>query len=192
MAGEVDFIQVAKTVFPDDREAYYLGLNILCISVPIIVSMYYVIDEVYTIIKDKPAYDVGNFRTFVRNAYYIITAALIFNLVNLLYTLRKGPEKGDAKNMGFWFTMSMLFLFAALGARLSILISIIYITLSNNIINIRPSEFVYIQKKVTYLTTASVITFLLSLFAFIMINTPQLIDIGLELANKGELAAKEI
>ena len=192
MAGEVDYIEAAKTLFPDEREAYYLGLNILCIITPILISMYYVIDDVYTIVKDNPAYDVGNFRTFIRNAYYIIVGAMLCSVINLLYTLRKGPEKGDAKNIGFWITMSMLFLFCALGARLSILISIIYITLSNNIINIRPSEFVYIQKKVTYLTAGTIMSFLMSFVAFLLINTPQLIDIGLELMNKGEIAAKEV
>lgn len=175
--GEIDPIEIAKELFPIPEEGYYLSLVVLCIIVPICVSMFYAISDVYRLVKDNPAYDVGNFRYYVVNTYYLVVGCSVATLVNLLYALRKRPEKADVKNIGFWFTMSTLLLFFLLGSRISLLVSLLVITGSDNIINLNPSEVVYIKTKLSYLTLAIVIAFILSTLCFVLINGSQMIDI---------------
>lgn len=175
--GEIDPLQVVKTLLPAPDESYYIGLSVLCVIVPITVSMYYVIQDVHSIVSKNPSYDVANFQFFVNNTYYLIVGAMVCSLVNLLYTLRKRPEKADVKNMGFWFTLATLMLFSLLGARLSLLISMISVTGSDSIINLQPSEVVYVRTKLKYLTFSIVVSFICAAFAFFLINGAQMIDI---------------
>lgn len=190
MAGEIDPLQVVKTFLPTPEEAYTIGLGILCLIVPIIVSMYYVIDDVYTLVNRNPNYDTANFQFFVRNTYYLVLFALVSSLVNMLYALRKRPTKADPKNIGFWFTLSTLALFCLLGARLSMLISIISVTGSESIIDLNASEVIYVKTKLQYLTLAIIVAFILSLVAFLLLNGEQMIEIASQLKKLGD-AVKE-
>jgi hypothetical protein len=184
--GEIDPIEVLKTILPNEEEAYYIGICILCIIVPILVSLYHVISQVQPIVTKNPAYDVANFQFFIQNTYFLLFGAMACVLINLLYALRKRPNKADSKNIGFWFTLSTLLLFFLLGARLSLLISMISVTGSDSIIYLNPSEVVYVQTKLSFLTLGIIICFLLSVIAFFLINGVQMIELFLkfkELAN---------
>ena len=178
--GEIDPIQVLKAILPNADEGYYLGLCVLCIIVPILVSLYHVISQIQPIVSKNPAYDVANFQFFIQNTYYLLLAAMVCVVVNLLYALRKRPEKADTKNIGFWFTLSSLLLFFLLGARLSLLISMISVTGSDSIIYLNPSEVVYVQTKLRFLTLGIVICFLFSIVSFVLINGAQMIEIFLK------------
>jgi hypothetical protein len=181
MSDEIDPLEVAKVFLPIPDESYHIGLTILCLIVPIIVSMFFVIQDVYTIVSSNPAYSTGNFQYFVTNTYYLVVGAMACSIVNMLYALRKRPEKADVKNIGFWFTLTTLCLFALLGCRLSLLISMISLTGSDSIIDLNPSDVVYVKTKLEYLTLSIVVCFLLSFSSFLLINGEQMIEIATSL-----------
>lgn len=177
MSGEIDPLTIVRELFPEPEQSYSIGLSVLCIITPIVVSMFYAISDVYQLIKDNPAYDAAEFRFFLRNAYYLMFGAMISTVVNLLYTLRKRPEKADVKNIGFWFTMSTIFLFCLIGARLSLSIAMLVLTTSNNIINLNPADVVFIRTKISYITYGIVVSFIFSILCFALINGVQIIDL---------------
>ncbi len=177
MSGEIDPLSIVKGLFPQEDESYYIGLVILCIITPIIVSMFYAINDAYQLVKDNPAYDAANFRFFLQNAYYLMFGAMISTVINLLYALRKRPEKADSKNIGFWFTMSTICLFCLIGARISLSVAMLVLTTSSNIINLNPAEVVFIRTKISYITIGTLVSFLLSTLAFVLLNGLQIIDL---------------
>jgi hypothetical protein len=183
-AGPPDPLTVLREYLPGPLESYYLGIIIGAIILPIIVTMFYVTNEVREIIKDKPYY--GAIRTHVNNTYNMMLFVLVCTLVNMLYMTRKGEERSDSKNIGFWYTLTFFPMFGLLGARLTTSISFLVLSYSNDLMYLEPSEVVYVKQKLSYLTSGILITFILCLFTWILINANDIIDFGMELVNQGE------
>jgi hypothetical protein len=110
----------------------------------------------------------------------------------MLYTLRKGPSRGDKMNIGFWFSWSTIFLFCLLGARLSLTVSFLLVTYSDFIIKFKPSEIIYLKTKMKYLTSAILVTFLASFVGWVLINGAQILDWGHNVVNQIIASGQEL
>lgn len=181
MSGGADPLAMVRQFFPGPEEGYYLGLAMLCIIFPMVVSMFYVISDVKNIIANNPAYDAATFSFFVNNTYYIVLVTMLACFINLLYALRKGPEKADTANMGFWYIFITFPLFFLIGARISLLISMLVLSSKDDIIiNLNPAEVAYIKKKLGYLTIPIFVSFLFSILAFLLLYGVELLDLASE------------
>ncbi len=181
MSGGADPLDMVRQFFPSPEECYYVGLALLCIIFPMVVSMFYVISDVKNVIGNNPAYDAAAFRFFVNNTYYIVLITMLACLINLLYALRKGPEKADSSNMGFWFIFITFPLFFLIGARISLLISTLVVSSKDDIIiNLNPADVVYIRTKLSYLTIPIFVSFLFSILAFLFLYGIELLDLASE------------
>ena len=183
-AGPPDPVAILKEYLPGPVESYYLGLIIGAIILPIFIAMFYVVSEIQNIIKDNPYY--GAVRTHVNNTYYMMRFVLVCCLINMLYMTRKGPERADSKNVGFWYTFIFFPIFGLLGARLSITISFLILSVSKDLIYLDPSEVLYVKQKLSYLTGGILITFILCLLTWILINAVDIVDIAMEFVNQGQ------
>lgn len=179
-----DPLAVLRDYLPGPLESYYIGVIVGAIILPIIVGMFYVAKEVREIIKDKPYY--GAVRTHVNSTYNLLLFVLACTIIVMLYITRKGVDLADSKNIGFWYTLIFFPMVALLGARLSTSISFLMLIRSNDLMFLEPSEVVYVKQKLSYLTTGTLVTFILSAAAWVLINANDIIDLTNEIINLGK------